>query len=40
MTEIEYVDRVINEHGTTMRNETTTKVLNFPIPIYLKQLDD
>ena len=24
MTEIEYVGRVINEHGTTMRNETIT----------------
>ena len=38
MTEIEYVGRVINEHGTTMRNETITKVLDFPLPIYFKQL--
>ena len=38
MTEIEYVGRVINEHGTTMRNEAITKVLDFPLPIYFKQL--
>ena len=38
MTEIEYVGRVTNEHSTTMRNETITKVLDFPLPIYFKQL--
>ena len=38
MTEIKYVGRVTNEHSTTMRNETITKVLDFPLPIYFKQL--
>ena len=37
-TEIDYVGRVINEHGTTMRNEKITKVLDFPLSIYFKQL--
>ena len=36
MTEIEYVGRVIDEHDTTMRNETITKVLDFPL--FIKQL--
>jgi transposase InsO family protein len=38
LTEIEYVGRVINQHGTTMRNETITKVLEFPLPLFSKQL--
>ena len=38
MTEIEYVGRNNNEHGTIIRNETMTKVLDFPLPIYFKQL--
>jgi hypothetical protein len=38
LTEIEYVGRVINQHGTTMRNETILKVLEFPLPQYSKQL--
>ena len=29
---------IINEHGTTIRNETITKVLVFPLPIYFRQL--
>jgi transposase InsO family protein len=38
LTEIEYVGRIINQQGTTMRNETITKVLEFPLPVYFKQL--
>jgi transposase InsO family protein len=38
LTQIEYVGRVINQQGTTMRNETITKVLEFPLPQYSKQL--
>ena len=34
--ETEYVGRVININGTTMRNKTITKVLNFPLPIWFK----
>ena len=30
--EIEYVGRVININGTTMRNETITEILNFCSP--------
>ena len=38
MTEIKYVGGVINQRGTTMRNEAMTKVLDFPLPVYFKQL--
>ena len=38
MTEIEYVGQLNNEQATYMRNENITKVLDFPLPIYLKQL--
>ena len=38
VTEIEYVGRVINEHGIIMRSEIITKYLDFPLPTYFKQL--
>ena len=38
LTTIEYVGRVLTKDGTTMRDETTAKVLDFPLPLYWKQL--
>ena len=35
---VEYVGRVLTYDGTTMRDETTLKVLNFPVPEYIKKL--
>ena len=37
-TEIEFVGRVINELCSTMHDKTVTKVFDFPLPIYFKQL--
>ena len=38
LTTVEYVGRTIHEDGTTMQDEKTRKVLDFPLPDYVKQL--
>jgi transposase InsO family protein len=38
LTQLEYVGRVINEHGVTMSEEKIRKVLEFPLPITPKQM--
>jgi len=38
LTELEYVGRVINEHGVTMSDEKIRKVVEFPLPKTPRQL--
>ena len=38
LTKIEYVGRELYHDGTSMQQEKTHKVLEFPLPEYLKQL--
>jgi hypothetical protein len=38
LSKIEYVGRTLYHDGTTMQEEKTLKVLDFPLPMYVKQL--
>jgi len=38
LSKIEYVGRELSHNGTTMQEEKTHKVLEFPLPEYVKQL--